>query len=123
MTKLTKEQLSMLEKEAKKVVGMVSEGKNTQEILSEIYVQNLEDKSKEQGDIMAEATIKAISEWSRLLRTKKRSLTVLWQRWMKVKHRLSVVPTGSGSLRRYLQYRVRMKLRKPNISETPMPLP
>lgn len=63
MTKLTKEQLSMLEKEAKKVVGMVSEGKNTQEILSEIYVQNLEDKSKEQGDIMAEATIKAISEF------------------------------------------------------------
>lgn len=63
MTKLTNVQMEMLEKEAKEVVKQISEGKSTKEILSEIYVNGLENKTKDQGDLMADATIKAVAEF------------------------------------------------------------
>ena len=60
MTNLTKEQLAVLEAQAKKILKRIENGEKTVDIMSGLYVDALEGKTAEQGAAVAETMIKTI---------------------------------------------------------------
>ena len=62
MKKLTEEQMDMVEKQGKEILEK-SEGSNIRELLAEIYVDYLDDKTLRQGRIMADSILSSIQSF------------------------------------------------------------
>ena len=62
MKNLTKEQMDMVEKQGKEILRK-SEGNNIRELLAEIYVDYLDDKTIRQGRIMADSILSSIQSF------------------------------------------------------------
>lgn len=60
MTTFTNEQMQNLMVQAEEIMNQVAEGKSAREIMAELYVSNLEDKSLRQGEVMADAMLDSI---------------------------------------------------------------
>ncbi|MCD7824136.1 MAG: hypothetical protein LUG86_09020 [Oscillospiraceae bacterium] len=63
MTKLTKDQQKKIMNETQEILDSLSEGKSTRDVMAEIYVKNLEDKTIKQGEVMADAILESIKEF------------------------------------------------------------
>lgn len=63
MNTFTQEQMTSITEEAKKIFESCAEGKTSIEIMSEIYVNNLNGKTKAQGDVMAEVMLDRVKEF------------------------------------------------------------
>ena len=63
MTKFTKEQINNLQDQAKAIVQNTSEGADTADIMAKLYVDAFDGKSYEQGKIIADSIITAVSEF------------------------------------------------------------
>lgn len=57
MKKLTKKQMESLKAQASEIQEQISGGKSTREILAQIYVDNLDEKTMPQGLLMADAVL------------------------------------------------------------------
>lgn len=60
MATFTHEQNQELMTQAKRVMSGISEGQTTRDILADLYVQNLEDKTIQQGQVMADVILDAV---------------------------------------------------------------
>lgn len=60
MATFTQKQNQELMAQAKQVMSGISEGKTTRDILANLYVQNLEDKTIQQGQVMADVILDAV---------------------------------------------------------------
>lgn len=63
MTTFTKEQMDILTSQANEIMKEISEGKTTRDIMVQIYVDNLDDKTQKQGQIMADSILKSVKEF------------------------------------------------------------
>lgn len=61
--KLTKKEMEILENEGKMIMESIGAGKTARDIMAEIYVKNLENKTEKQGLLMADAIIKSVKEF------------------------------------------------------------
>lgn len=63
MITFTKEQNDILKAQADEILKNISEGQSTRDIIAQIYVESLEDKTIKQGQIMADAILKNVREF------------------------------------------------------------
>lgn len=63
MKKLTKEQYETIMTQAKDTANLITEDKTVREILSQLYVDNLDEKTKRQGDVMADAILDSVRQF------------------------------------------------------------
>ncbi len=63
MRSFSKEQIKKLDEQAKEIFREVTEGKSLSDILAQIYVDNLDDKTQHQGAVMAEAILTSIQNF------------------------------------------------------------
>ena len=67
MQNFTPEQVKEFENQTKEIIEKIGEGKSTREIAAEIYVENLPDKTENQGLMMADAIIDSVAEFDKNL--------------------------------------------------------
>lgn len=63
MKTFTKEQYETLTKQAKKIIDRVVSNESAREIMVRLYVDNLEDKTRKQGEVMADAIIEQVKNF------------------------------------------------------------
>lgn len=63
MTTLTKEQYESLATEGKKILESLAEGQNARDVMAQIYVDNLEDKTLQQGTLMADGILQNVKDF------------------------------------------------------------
>ena len=63
MTKFTKKQYESLVAEGKKIMENLDEGQNVRDIMAQIYVDNLEDKTLAQGELMADSILQNVGDF------------------------------------------------------------
>lgn len=63
MMTFTKEQNGTLQAQAKDILSKVAEGENTRDIIARIYVENLDEKTMKQGQIMADAILGSVKKF------------------------------------------------------------
>ena len=68
MTNLTPEQIKGFENNAKAIIERIGEGKSTKQILAELYVENLPEKTMNQGLMMADAVIETVAKFDESLK-------------------------------------------------------
>ncbi|MCD8131338.1 MAG: hypothetical protein LUE16_08690 [Lachnospiraceae bacterium] len=63
MAEFTKKQEQELTAQVNDILNQMAEGKSARDIMARIYVDNLEDKTLKQGEVMADAILKSIREF------------------------------------------------------------
>jgi len=63
MKTFTKEQNDTLAAQAKEIMSHIGENESTRKIMARIYVENLEDKTVKQGEVMADAIIEQVKQF------------------------------------------------------------
>ena len=63
MTMFKKEQYERLTVETKAILEKLGEGKSARDVMAQIYVDNLEDKTLKQGELMADGILQSVKNF------------------------------------------------------------
>lgn len=59
----TNEQSNVLKKEAAELLGGIAEGKNVRDLMAQIYVEKLDEKTIQQGELMADKILRCVKDF------------------------------------------------------------